>query len=171
MTPLSLVPVPPQLLDAVGYQGDAKLVSLNWTPLGDTVWYDDGRSSGTGYAWAFLVWKRHKKVALHLAPFVLGSSDMEGTHRLLLDREARTVCVGTTAEVRAALAGQWPAEEPVELTREEMERVVEHVRRTLAARPLPTAAQLMASMRLHSALIAAMVRWLDEWVPEQEDKR
>src|SRR4051794_36633404 len=114
MTDLPMIPIPPQLLEAVGYHGDAALVSVCWTPLGDTVWYDDARSSGTGYAWAYLAWVRHKHVAPYLAPYDLGSSEQESQHRLLLDRQTRTVSVGTVAEVRAVLATQWPPEEPVQ---------------------------------------------------------
>src|SRR4051812_7926232 len=117
MTELPLVPLPPQLEEALNYLGDARLLSLCWTPLGDTCWYDDGRSSGTGHGWAYLAWVRHGKVAPHLADWDLGSSDAEGSHQLLLDLSTRTVGVGTAAEVRDALAAQWPAEEePVELT-------------------------------------------------------
>src|SRR3954471_7285222 len=94
------IPIPPQLLDALNYPGDARLVSLCWTCCGDTSWYDDGRSSGTGDAWSYPAYVRHPAVTPHLAAWDLGSSDEEGGHRLLLDLHAVTVSIGTAAEVR-----------------------------------------------------------------------
>lgn len=161
------IPIPPQLLDALNYPGDARLVSLCWTSCGDTSWYDDGRSSGTGDAWSFLAYVRHPAVAPHLAGWDLGSSDEDGSHRLLLNVSTGTVCVGAAAEVREAVRDQWPVEDEVQLTPEQVEAVVEHVRRAWMSRPLPTAEQLMASMRRHAALVAEMVKWLDSW-PEEK---
>lgn len=163
------IPIPPQLIEAISYPGEARLVSLCWTSCGDTSWYDDGRSSGTGDAWSCLAWARHPAVAPHLAGWDLGSSDEEGSHRLLLDLQEGAVCVGTTAEVRAAVRGQWPEEEEVRLSPEQLEAVVEHVRRAWMSRPLPTAGELMASMRRHSALVAEMVRSLDERAAAREE--
>jgi hypothetical protein len=42
------VPVPPMLARAIGYRGDARFVSFQWTPYGDEADYSDGRGSGTG---------------------------------------------------------------------------------------------------------------------------
>src|SRR5947209_4402439 len=79
MRPLP-VPVPPQLEEAIGLPDTAaRWVSLHWTPPGDTVVHDDGRTSGTGHGWGWLAWARHPAVAPHLAPYDLGSSEEEGT--------------------------------------------------------------------------------------------
>src|SRR2546428_14092251 len=45
LTPL-MVPVPPMLEQAIGYEGDARFVSFYWTPGGDEADYDDGQSGG-----------------------------------------------------------------------------------------------------------------------------
>jgi len=58
---------------------------------------------------------------------------------------------------------QWPAEEPVRLSPEEMEAATERLRQALASLPLPTAAELMGSMRRHARLVAEMVAWLSAW--------
>jgi hypothetical protein len=52
-TPLK-VPVPPMLAKAMGYKGDARFVSFQWTPYGDEADYSDGRISATGNWQAFL---------------------------------------------------------------------------------------------------------------------
>lgn len=162
------IPIPPQLLAALNYPGhDARLVSLCWTNCGDTSWYDDGRSSGTGDGWSYLAFARHPAIRPHLAGWDLGSCEADGTHRLLLDLGTGTVSVGTAAEVREAVRDQWPEEDEPVLTAEQMDAVVEHVRRAWLARPMPTAEQLMASMREHSRMVSEMVTWLDRWMEEE----
>ena len=42
------IPVPPMLAPALGYKGEARYVSFQWTPYGDEADYADGRLSGTG---------------------------------------------------------------------------------------------------------------------------
>jgi hypothetical protein len=42
------VPVPPMLARAIGYTGEARFVSFQWTPAGDETDYSDGRVSATG---------------------------------------------------------------------------------------------------------------------------
>lgn len=162
-----LIPIPPQLLQALRYPGEARLVSLCWAACGDTSWYDDGRSSGTGDAWSYLAFVRHPAIAPHLAGWDLGSSDEDGGHRLLLDTVAGTVDAGTVAEVRAAVRAQWPVEDEVRLTPEQAEQVMDEVRRAWMSRPMPTAEQLLASMREQRRLVAEMVRWLDSWMEEK----
>jgi hypothetical protein len=45
LTPL-MAPVPPMLAKAIGYKGEARFVSFQWTPYGDEAEYSDGVSSG-----------------------------------------------------------------------------------------------------------------------------
>jgi hypothetical protein len=42
LTPLN-VPVPPMLAKVMGYRGEARFVSFQWTPYGDEADYSDGR--------------------------------------------------------------------------------------------------------------------------------
>jgi hypothetical protein len=156
------ISVPPQLEQVVGYPGDARWFSLCWTCCGDTVLYSDGRSSGTGHGWGYLGFVRHSSVAPLLHDLELGSSEQDASDLLLLDRAERRAYSADAAETRAFLREQWPAEEPVELTTEQWEQIVEEVRQRMLARPLPSMGDLMEQMRQHSALVAEMVRWLDQ---------
>ena len=161
MTPLA-IPVPPQLEAVVGYTGDARWISLCWTCLGDTVMYSDGTSSGTGHGWGYLGYVRHHAVAPVLRGLDLGSSEQDGTQRLLIDRDERRAYLADAVEARAFLRQLWPPEEPVELTTEQWQEVVEEIRQRMLSRPLPSMSDLMQQMRDHSALVAEMLRSLDE---------
>jgi hypothetical protein len=66
LTPLN-IPVPPMLPKALGYMGEARYVSFQWTPYGDEADYSDGRLSGTGNWQAFLAYIRHPVVSLFLS--------------------------------------------------------------------------------------------------------
>lgn len=162
-------PLPPHWEDAVGWTGgdDARWLSGYWTSLGDHPHLSDGRSSMSGHGWGWLAWSRHTKVAPHLAPYDLGDSMAEGPHALLIDRLERRVYAAGRDEAGRVVRGQWPAEEGPELTAEQIEEVMDHVRRAMASRPMPSAGQLVASMRRQAALVAEMMAWLDEWQEEQ----
>jgi len=166
MTPLA-IPVPPQLEAVVGYTGDARWFSLCWTCLGDTVLYSDGRSSGTGHGWGYLGYVRHSAVASHLRDLDLGSSEQDGTQRLLIDRDERRAYFADAVEARSFLRDQWPAEQEVELTAEQWQGIVDEVRQRMLSRPLPSMSDLMQQMRDHSALVAEMIRVLDAEQAEQ----
>jgi hypothetical protein len=166
VTPLA-IPVPPQLEAVVGYPGDARWFCLCWTCMGDTVLYDDARASGTGHGWGYLGWTRHRAVAPLLRDADLGSSEQDGTQRLVIDRQERRAFLADAAEARAFLREQWPAEEPVELTTEQWQEVVEEIRQRMLARPLPSMGDLMEQMRQHSALVGEMIRSLDAIQAEQ----
>lgn len=163
MTPLP-IPAPPQLEAVVGYPGDAQWFTLCWTSLGDTCVYDDGRLSGTGHGWGYLGFVRSAAVAPHLAHADLGSSEHEGTERLVVQRPERRVYLATAAEARSVVCGQWPAAEAVELTREEWDEVIGRVRQAMLSRPIPSMGDLMRQMNEHSKLVADMLRWLDAWL-------
>src|SRR5215211_407783 len=95
-TPVDL-PLPPGLTVCLGYRGDARFVVFHWSPFGDQLVFDDGRSSGTAQSWAFLAYKRHRAVEPLLRGYDLGSSEEEATHVLLIDREANRASIATPA--------------------------------------------------------------------------
>jgi hypothetical protein len=103
------VPVPPMLEAALGYAGTARYVALYWRPAGDALVWDEGWRSADGAWQGCLTFTRHPRVAPALAPYEFGDSDTPATHWLLLDREARTCCVGTAAAVQQALYMENPA--------------------------------------------------------------
>ena len=163
------IPLPPGWEAAVGWSGgEARWLLGFWTSLGDHPHLSDARTSMSGHSWGWLAWARHAAVAPHLAPFDIGSSEMEGPHALLCDLTERKVYAASREEAERVVREQWPEEDEAQLTPEQMDAVMEHVRRAMAARPMPTAEQPMRSMREHSRLVAEMVRWLDEW---REEKR
>jgi len=169
MTPLLELPVPPQLDAVVGYAGDARWFTLCWTCCGDTCVYDDSRSYGTGTGWGYLGWVRHPAAAPHLRHADLGSSERDGTQRLVIDRQERRAYLATAAEARSVVAAQWPDEPAVELTQEQWEGVVERVRQAMLNRPIPSMGDLMRQMHEHSRLVGEMIRWLDEWQAGRHD--
>jgi hypothetical protein len=123
-TPIE-APVPPALAEAFGYRGKARFVAVYWSPLGDELYYDDGRLAGTGNAHPFLTYRRHPVVKPHLETYHLGSSEEEGTHVLVLDREKVAVRVGQRAEALSFVRGQHP---PVpELSPEQMMAISDHL--------------------------------------------
>jgi hypothetical protein len=70
LAPLN-IPVPPMLAKAIGYKGEARFVSLQWTPYGDEADYSDGRLSGTGNWQAFLAYIQHPAVSPFLKEYAL----------------------------------------------------------------------------------------------------
>ena len=169
MTPLAVF-VPSQLEAAIAWSGgDARWLSACWSCCGDAPWLDDGRSAGTGNPWGMLAWLRHPAIAPALAGADLGSSEADGTQRLVFDRRNRQVYLADANEARAVVKAQWPAEEPVALTPEEWDGVVARIRHALLNRPIPTADDLMRLLRAHASVVADMVRAIDEWAAGGSD--
>ena len=107
--PLAGIPVPPMLERALGYDGDAPLVAFWWTPGGDELCYADGRIELCGGNWsAWLEYVNHPLVVPHLTRYDFGSSDLEGEHRLLVDRRARTLALADRNTVTRLLARHTP---------------------------------------------------------------
>lgn len=88
------VPVPPDLETVLGYEGQQRWVGFWWEPAGDELAWSDGASSTVGADWAaWQLWTEHPRVAPALDGYDFGSSDADGRHMLLLDREERAVYV------------------------------------------------------------------------------
>jgi hypothetical protein len=155
------IPLPPELTEALGYRGAARFVGFFWSPLGDQLVATDGVNSGTAQSFAFLGYKRHRTVAPLLAPFDLGSSEEDGTHMLLIDRQMNQAAITPVAEARDFLARQHtPAPE---LTPEQQAAFQKELERLLAEwrqRPVDhdAVAREMAEQR---ARVGRMMSWLD----------
>src|SRR5687768_817452 len=118
ITPLN-IPVPPMLAKAMGYKGDARFVSFQWTPYGDEADYSDGRLSGTGNWQAFLAYIQHPVVSPFLQEYDLGSSDSEARHALILDRNKHQIMIASVKEARKFLEAQWPPQPTIRMSKEE----------------------------------------------------
>lgn len=115
------VPVPPMLEHVIGYDHNARYVGFRWLEGIDKPEYDDGKRSGTGNSWGFLLYMRHPAVSVPLQGYRLhiGSADEPAVHMLVLDRHERAMYVTTVANGRRFLQEQWPLEVPRKLTPEE----------------------------------------------------
>ncbi len=127
------VPVPPALAQTFGYPGEARFVGFFWEPGGDEIVYDDGRRSGTGDGYAFLAYRRHPAVAVHLQPYNLGSSDEPAEYYLVLDREGQRASVAPKALARDFLEEQHsPRPELTPYEEVELAREAEEILQSLA---------------------------------------
>jgi hypothetical protein len=141
------IPVPPMLEAALGYPGDSRFVAFWWEQAGDELAWDDGRESTVGANWyAWLIFVQHPSVEPYLAPYLLGNSDEEARHVLLLDRQDRVPHVGGRAEVARFLAEHAPPTPSVTIEdlqtymREVLPKITEEeiARRPWGASGLPT---------------------------------
>jgi hypothetical protein len=102
---LRLLPLscPPMLAEALGYRGASRFVAFAWSPAGDEAIYDDGYASGTGERSGYQAFVRHRLVRPLLTDIDLGSSDREGSHRLLADLAEGRLYLGLVSEVHSFL--------------------------------------------------------------------
>jgi hypothetical protein len=162
------VPVPPQLEQAIGYEGNGRFVSFTWTPYGDEAYFDDGRFSGTGDWDGYLTFVQHPAVAPLLAGYQLGDSDREAKHALVLDRQERKLYAAPMREAGSFLDRQWPPipnPEPVTMTKEEVEHAVLdalNIENWAEVSSVLDTAEITARMQKHQELVAQMKHWLDQ---------
>ncbi len=154
------VPVPPMLEEAMGYDGEARLIACYWGG-GDEAYYTDGYRSPCGERDAFLLFIEHPTVAPALDGYDFGSSEDEARHWLLLDRERRQLSVATVAVAQRLLKAQWniPELEPVLVVDEEAwARLVREIE-TRLARIAPQ--QILTAMQQQQRLLQELRDWLD----------
>jgi hypothetical protein len=166
--PLSL---PPQLLEAVGYEGEARYVAL-WH-CGDDILVGDGSSSGTGrWRRGFEVFYYHPLVQALLRPYQLLAPGhdpyLDPPHSLIADRWDNTLAVGQAGDVDAFVHSQPNA--LVALTEgldpEEVIRLVDGVMRRP---PMIDIAEVMADMDAADRLGDELEAWLDRSLAELRD--
>jgi hypothetical protein len=150
------IPVPPMLEEALGYSGKSRYVAFYWEAAGDELVWEDGRAKLIGANWpAWLIFVRHCRVARHLAPYQLGSSESEAAHKLLLDRQERTLYVGERKQVARFLA-QYVLLAPVLSPEQIQNRMQEKVKRSP-----PDRAEVRKRIEEETQGIAAIQSWLD----------
>jgi hypothetical protein len=160
-TPVDL-PLPPDLAETFGYRGKARYVSFAWSPTGDELVVDDGRSSRSGESWSFLVWKRHPAVAPLLAGFQLGASDRRAEHVLILDRLANRASIAPLNEGLTFVEAQHPppprlSRREAEALRQGLEAFLEEDRRQQDIDP----AEIQRAMVEQRGRVGRMISWLD----------
>lgn len=154
------VAVPPMLEQAIGYQGDARLVAF-FFDAGDEAYYSDGHVTACGEWDAYELFVNHPMIAPHLRGYDLGSSEAPPAHYLLLDCESRTLSVAPVALAQRLLREQWGAPEPSEHVLVFSEEVWERFIQDLMA-PQPTSAQIMEYWHEHQRLVEQLATWLAE---------
>jgi hypothetical protein len=185
---------PPEFEQAIGYEGESRYVALYWTPDGDEIVYEDGRSAGTGDWQAWLLFSNHWKVS----PFLMGAlcpicqgtgcadcyekgfvvsnfgdRHSEPDHWLLLDRHERRWSMGAVKEVQRLLVEHLPT---LPLSKQEWGAVS-----TLLADEFSNVATLLEQdvrsvLRQRGAIershLMEMVQWLEAARPSAcEEKR
>lgn len=105
---------------AYGYKGKSRYLMIWWEPGGDEAMYSDGRMTTEGNWWVY------SKLMDYLFPsyspyrYLFGSSDQEGTRRLILDLETRQIRDVTISEGWQIVNDQHPIEERPMIGREEL---------------------------------------------------
>jgi hypothetical protein len=136
---------------------------MAWSPAGDELVIDDGRTAHTGESWAFAAYRRHRAVFPLLSRWNLGASDRLAEYALLLDREQNLVRIAPIQAVDAFLRKQWP---PAPLgTQEERETTSQQFEDFMAkgweeVRVDP--AEIGRQMAEQRGRISRMMSWLDQ---------
>jgi hypothetical protein len=102
------VPFYPILPAALGYPGNSRFVAFYWTPSGEEVIYDDGKTSGTGDTCSFRVYLCQTPVAKELKRYNLGDSYQEAEHWLLFDTRDGKAGILPAQSARQFLCRQHP---------------------------------------------------------------
>ncbi len=160
-TPLN-VPVPPMLAKAIGYTGNARFVSFQWTPYGDETDYSDGRVSATGNWQAFLAFLHHPAVSPHLKHYDFGSSDSAAKHALILDQEKQALYVAPVRQAEKFLMEQWPKEPPMQMTKEEYNAIVMKAMKNLTYARDINMDEVQRRIDQQHKLIEELQQWLDK---------
>jgi hypothetical protein len=159
-TPLN-VPVPPMLTKAIGYRGEARFVSFQWTPYGDETDYSDGRVQATGNWQAFLAFIHHPAVSPYLHGYDLGSSDSEAKHVLILDQEQQALYVASVKEAEKFLSEQWPKAPPIRMSKEEYSALVMKSLKNVKPPKDVSIKEIQRRIDEQYALVEELQQWLD----------
>jgi hypothetical protein len=160
-TPLN-VPVPPMLAKAIGYTGNGRFVSFQWTPYGDETDYSDGRVSATGNWQAFLAFIHHPAVSPQLKHYDFGSSDSEAKHALILDQEKQALYVAPVRQAEKFLAEQWPKEPPIQMSKEEYNALVMKAMKNLTYSKNVSMDEVQRRIDQQYKLVEELQQWLDK---------
>ncbi len=161
-------PIPPQLEAAVEYRGDARYFAIFWQPAGDEAMVTDGRTTHDGCWWGYQALVDHPLMMLAMAGqrYDLGSSEMDATHWLIIDRETRTIALAPRPQAEAFLTQQHPALPIVHLTREAWLAAIQtasaQLREHLAQ---TTVLDIRERLDAQNQVIREMTAWLNARLP------
>ena len=119
----------------MGYKGEARYVSFQWTSYGDEADYYDGR---------------------------LGSSDSEASHALILDRDKHKVSIASVKEARVFLSEQWPSQPPVRMRKEEYLAMLSEMLKNVKQPENIDIEQIQRQIEEQYKMIEEMQMWLDK---------
>lgn len=102
------LPLPPELVEALGYRGQARYVGFHYIHDADDLVMDDGECSGTAATRGFHLYNSHRAVGSQLDDAGIGLREYPPTHWLILDREANRATIAPVQEARRFLHEQWP---------------------------------------------------------------
>lgn len=163
ITPLH-VPVPPMLAESIGYMGEARYVSFQWTPYGDEADYSDGRLSGTGNWMAFLAYIQHPAISPTLKEYDLGSSESEARYALILDRNKLELMIASVKEARKFLAEQWPPLPPIRMSKEEHIAMISEALKDIKQPADIDVKEIQRRIEEQYTIVENMQKWLDRYL-------
>jgi hypothetical protein len=146
------------LSKAMGYTGEARFVSFQWTAYGDEAVYSDGRLSANANWEAFLAYILHPAVYPSLQDYDLGSSEREAEHVLILDREKLEVLIAPAKDAQTFLAEQWP---PLRLSHQEQLAAISKALKNVKQPEDIDIEEIQRRIDEQYDLVEAMELWLD----------
>lgn len=103
---------PAEFWPAFGYHRSGRYVAIWWERYGDEASWEDGREMLVGAYWPeYLNLINRNFPKGHEARRMLGGSDMEATHRLVIDRETGAAWLVPLEATYGLLEAQWPSGE------------------------------------------------------------
>jgi hypothetical protein len=88
------LPLPPMLLDAIGYSGAARYVALWWDSKNDRLCMSDGHASSSDSWQAWVDLGSHPLSRSVIPSHLLGDGGRPATHHLLCDRTDDSLAIG-----------------------------------------------------------------------------
>jgi hypothetical protein len=164
--------IPDEFWPAYEYQNDARFVALYWTPYGDEAMVNDGAFSGDANWRAYLLLTEHPPnlrafcETAKMPTWVLGSSDEEATHWLIVDNHDNSVYLAPAADAARFLIEQWPPMPPIEYTDADLEAIrhaFEHAIATINTQAQPI--DLQALLREDDQRLRALKIALENHAP------
>lgn len=155
-------PLWPRLPRALGYTGGARWLAL-FLHGHQARWHDGESSAEASDPALFLAYRRHPKIAPHLAGAHLGGLNEEARTWLVLDTLLHFCYLAAPEEARCFLARQWTRDAgalSMEYTPDELGRLLAVLSGPLA--PPDRHARWAETLRERQANYRWMQRWLEE---------